>query len=113
MYNGTVFTFNSVAVAKAVGLSYSVGAEWVDVSEPADMNKLFELGQTNLSLKVKYKGHCALTFKSKGTASLVWGDGTTTTLPGTWMAGPYEDSGDFDGPVSGSIELRPTVPDSA
>jgi hypothetical protein len=112
MFNGSVLNFASAPVARVVGLSYRTGGAWVDVTEPADVNKLFEIGQTDLSLSVKFKRHCALTFKAKGTVSITWADGTTTSAPGTWQVGPIDDSGDWDAPITGTVELRPTVPDA-
>jgi len=112
MFNGSVLTFASAAVARVVGLSYKAGGAWVDVSEPADLNKLFELGQADLSLNVKFKGHCALVPGAKGAMSIAWADGTSTTAPGTWQVGPIEDTGDFDAPISGTAELKPTVADA-
>ena len=109
MWNGTVFTFGS-AVLRMVGLAYKQGGAWVDVSQPEDVNKLFEVGQTELVVNIKFKGLCSLVAKAKATASIAWANGTTISLPGTWQVGPIEDTGDFDAPVTGSVELRPTVP---
>jgi hypothetical protein len=110
MWNGTVLNFDGAAVTRVVGLSYKAGGAWVDVSTPEDLNKLFEMGQTELTLSVKFKGRCSLTFKATGAMSLTWADGTTSPCPGTWQVGPIEDTGDFDAPVTGTTELRPTVP---
>jgi hypothetical protein len=109
MFNGSVFNFNGSAVTKLAGLSHKQGGAWVDVTVPEDLNKIFEMGQTDLEIRVKFKGRCSLTFKAKGTCSITWSDGTTSPCPGTWQVGPIEDSGDWDAPVTGSVELRPTV----
>lgn len=111
MFNGTTLTFGS-AVGKLVGLTYSVGGAWVDVSEPADANKLFELGQKELTLKARLKGITALVPGTKGALSIDWSDGTDVTAPGTWQIGPIEQTGDHDQPLTSTVEFRPTVPDT-
>lgn len=112
MFNGTVLTFGT-AVTKLGGLSYSIGGAWVDVSQPEDANKLFELGQKDLALRARLKGLCTIAPGTKNTLSIAWSDGTTTNAPGTWQAGPVENTGDHDAPLTSTIEFRPTVPDSA
>lgn len=109
MWNGTVLNFNGTAVTKMVGLAHKQGGQWVDVSAPEDAVKLFEMGQTELELRVKFKGRCSMTFKDKGTISVTWADGGTSYCPGTWQVGPVENTGDHDAPVTGTAELRPTV----
>jgi hypothetical protein len=111
MFNGSVLNFAGSPVTRVVGMRYRTGGAWVDVSEPEDLNKLFEMGQTELVLNVQFKGHCGLTSKAKGVVSITWADGTTTSAPGTWQVGPIDDGGDWDAPITGSAELRPTVPD--
>lgn len=109
MWNGAVLNFAGSAVIRMVGLAHKQGGQWVDVSTPEDLNKIFEMGQTELELRVKFKGRCSMVFKAKGAISVTWADGTTSYCPGTWQVGPIEDSGDFDAPVTGTAELRPTV----
>jgi hypothetical protein len=113
MFNGSTFTFASVSVPKLIGISYRIGGQWVDVSCPDDVNKLFELGQHELEIRLRFKkgGAGALTTGTKGTAAIVWTDGSTSTCPGTWQVGTIEQQGDFDGPITSTAELRPTVPD--
>ena len=110
MFNGSTFTFNSSAVAKLVGLSYKRGGQWVDVTVPEDLNKLFELGQTEIEVTLKFKGGCSLAFKAKGTAAIVWSDGTASPCPGTWQVGPQNPDGNWDAPITDTCTLRPTVP---
>ena len=111
MFNGSIFNFGGSPVLKLAGLSHSQGGQWIDVTTPEDLNKIFEVGQTELAIKLKFKGRCSLPFKAKGAASITWSNGTTSPCPGTWQVGPIEDSGDWDAPVTGTAELRPTVPD--
>ena len=109
MFNGAVLRFGGAAVTKLAGIQYKAGGQWVDVSTPEDANKLFELGQTELEVRIKFKGRCSLTFKAKGSLGITWSDASTSDCPGTWQVGPIEDSGDVDAPVTGTVELRPTV----
>ena len=43
MFNGSVLTFNGSPAARLAGISYKSGGAKVDVSQPADLNKLFEI----------------------------------------------------------------------
>ena len=110
MFNGSSFTFASSAVGKIVGMSFKIGGTWVDVTEPEDANKLFEQGQPELEVKLKFKGGTTLVQGAVGAAAIVWNDGTSTSCPGTWQVGPVEYTGDWDAPITSTAELRPTVP---
>jgi len=113
MFNGSVLNFAGAPVARVAGLSYSTGGQWVEVTEPADLNKLWEVSsQPDFALRVRFKGHCGLTYKAKGAIAIAWADGTQVAAPGVWQVGPMEDTGDWDAPITGTAELRPTVPDS-
>ena len=114
-FNGTVLSIGGTAVAKIVGISYKDGGSWIDVTVPEDANKLYELSsQPDFALQLKYKGSCSLT---RGdyvtTVTLTWSDASTSSCPGTWQVGPIEKTGDWDAPVTGTVELRPSVPQSA
>jgi len=114
LFNGTTFTFASTAVGKLVGMSYRAGGNWIDVSYPTDLNKLFEMtSQLELEVKLKFKGGTSLTTGTKGTTAIVWKDGTTTNCPGTWQIGPVEVTGDWDAPITSTAEARPTIPDGS
>jgi len=114
LFNGTVFTFAGTPAGKLVGLSYRIGGNWIDVTEPADLNKLYELSsQSDLEVKLKFKGCHALTEGTKGVAAITFSNGFTRACPGTWQVGNFEFSGDWDSPWQSTAEARPTVPDSA
>lgn len=113
MFNDSVLNFNASAVTQVVGIAVSEGGTWVDVTQPEDANKLFEIStQPDFACKVKFKGGCAMTQGQKGALSITWKNGLTTTCPGTWQVGPINNSGDWDAPITGDVELRPTVPDA-
>jgi hypothetical protein len=113
-FNGTVLNVDSAPVLKVVGISYKDGGQWIDVTVPEDAAKLYQLStQDDFAIQLKYKGSCALTRGGYHTScSLTWADGTTSSMPGTWQVGPIEKTGDWDAPVTGSVELRPSVPQS-
>lgn len=114
LFNGTVVLFNSASIsAKLIGLSYRVGGDWIDVTYPDDLNKLFELSsQPNLELKLKFKGCHGLAEKAKGTLAITFSNEYTRSCPGTWQVGNFEYTGDQDQVWSSTAEARPTVPDS-
>jgi len=113
MFNGSTFTFSGTPVGQLVGISYRAGGAWVDVSYPEDLNKLFEQGQTELEVRLKFKGGTSLSPKAKGVAAIIWADGSSSSCPGTWQVGPVECTGDWDAPITSTAELRPTVPDAS
>ena len=113
MFNGTVLNVNgSTAETHVVGLAYKDGGNWIDVTVPDDTAKLYQLStQDDISLQVKYKGTTTLVRGTYLTSlSITWSDGSTSTLTGAWQVGPVEKTGDWDAPITGTVELRPTVP---
>lgn len=111
MFNGSTLTFGT-AVARLVGISYRCGGATIDVSEPADLNKLYEAGQDDLELTARVKRMPTLARKAKNTITIVWANGDSTTCPGTWQVMDVSGGGDYDGPITGSITFKPTVPDA-
>jgi hypothetical protein len=113
LFNGTVFAFDGTAVGKLVGLAYKVGGQWIDVTEPEDLNKLYELStQSDLEIKLKFKGCHLLVEGTKGTAAITFSNGYTRSCPGTWQVGNFEFTGDWEAPWNSTAEARPTVPDA-
>ena len=115
IFNGSVFNFSSSPVAGIVGISYKEGGNWIDVTMPADLNKLWQIStQPDFAVSLKFKGGsaAALTYAATGAASITWSDGTTTSCPGTWTVGPMEVQGDWDAPITSTRELRPTIASS-
>jgi len=113
LFNGSEFLFAGSAVGKLTGLAFKVGGNWVEVTEPADLNKLYELPpQADLAVQLRFKGCHTLTSGSKGTAAITFSNGFTATCPGTWQVGNFEYTGDHDAPWSSTAEARPTVPDA-
>lgn len=113
LFNGTTVTFASAAVGKLVGISYKVGGNWIDVTEPADLNKIYELpSQADLQVQLKFKGCHSLTEKAKGVLAITFSNGYSRSCPGTWQVGNFDFSGDHDAPWQSTAEARPTVPDA-
>jgi hypothetical protein len=114
MFNGSTFSFGGTPVGKLIGISYKEGGSWIEVTEPEDLVKLYELSKADLQVQLKFKGGAAgnLTYGAKGAAAITWKDGSTTPCPGTWMVGPKDVEGSEDNPISSTRELRPTVPDT-
>lgn len=111
LFNGSTFTFGA-AIGRCVGIQYKCGGSTIDVTEPEDLNKLFEVGQDDLEVTVKVKRMPAVTRGAKNTASVNWADGSSTTLPGTWIVTEHSGGGDQDSPINGSITFKPTVPNA-
>jgi hypothetical protein len=114
MFNGSSLTF-SAAIARLVGCHYKANGQVVEVTEPEDLNKLFEVGQVDLEVtaKVKRMPAAAVAVGTKDELAVVWADGSTTPLPGTWTVTANGGGGDENSPISGDITFKPTVPDTA
>ena len=113
-FNGSILNFNGTPVLHVVGISYKDGGNWIDVTEPEDLTRIYQLAtQDDLEVQVKYKGSCTLTRGAVGTLSITWSDGSSSTCSGNWQVGPVDKTGDWDAPVTGSASLRPTVPSAA
>ena len=110
-FNGAVLNFAATPVANCVGVAYKDGGQWIDVTQPADAVRIYELAtQDDLSIQIKFKGQVTLTRGATGAVSMTWADGTTSYCPGVFMVGPIEKTGDWDGPVTGTTELRNCPP---
>jgi hypothetical protein len=114
-FNGSKLFVNgsSTAVTNVVGLAYKDGGSWIDVTVPEDLVKIYQLStQDDVSLQIKYKGAMSLTRGEILTAlSITWADTSTSTISDQqWQVGPIDKTGDWDAPVTGTVEVRPTVP---
>ena len=110
LFNNTVLTFGGSAVGGLVGLSYRIGGQWIDVTIPEDLYKVFELStQPELTLQARFAGCHSLTDRTKGAIAIVFSNGFVGTLPGTWQVGQSDYNGDLDAPWKSSAEFRPTV----
>ncbi len=106
-FNGAVLNFNATAVANVVGVAYKDGGQWIDVTQPSDATRIYQLAtQDDLSLQLKFKGAIGLTRAATGPVSMTWADGSTSYCPGVFQVGPIEKTGDWDSPVTGTVELR-------
>lgn len=113
LFNGSTLTFGNAAVARLVGLQVSVSGNPVDVTEPNDENKLFEVSpQEDYEVTARVKRVPTLSQGAKGTLAVTFADGSSLNLPGTWQATKIDASGDWDQPIAGSITFKPTVPDN-
>ena len=113
LFNGSTATFNNAAVSRLVGMQYKINGNPIDVTEPDDTNRLFEVtDQEELEVTLKVKRMPDLAYAAKATLAITWADGSSTTLPGTWQVTSMDGGGDQDGPIIGNITLKPTVPDA-
>jgi hypothetical protein len=110
-FNGTSLTFGS-AIAKLVGLQYRANGEVIDVTEPEDAAKMFEIGQADLEVVARVKRMPTVDVGDQDTLSIVWKDGSTTTLSGDWGVTSVDGGGDWNSPISGSITFKPVVADA-
>ena len=113
LFNGSTLSLGNAAVARLIGMQYKIGGDTIDVTEPEDLNKLFEVtAQDDLELTAKVKRMPTLTRGTKGALTITWADGSTTSPPGTWVVSAVDGGGDQDSPIAGSVSFKPTVPDA-
>ena len=65
LFNGSTFNFAGTPVLRLAGMSYKQGGNWIDVTQPTDVTKIFEIGQPDLAVSLKFKGHNGLTERGK------------------------------------------------
>jgi hypothetical protein len=111
MFNGSTLTFGT-AIGRLVGLQYRANGEVVEVTEPDDLIKLYEIGQADLEVTAKVKRMPTVDVGDQETLAIVWSDGSTTTLTGEWIVSAVEGGGDWNSQISGSITFKPTVDDA-
>ena len=111
MFNGSTFTFGS-AVARLEGISYTIGGVTVDVTEPEDALKLYEVvDQPDMEITVKVKRLPTIARGDTGAAACVWADGSTDDLgSNTWVCTDVTGGGDRNQPLAGTIKFKPTLP---
>ena len=109
LFNGSTLTYNNAAIARLVGMQRKVGGAVTDVSEPADVTKLFEVGQDDIEITAKVKRMPTLARGGACTLAVVWADGSNTASTGNWTVTAVDGGGDQDSPLSGSITFKPTV----
>lgn len=112
MFNGSTLSLGNSAVSRLVGMQYKIAGNTVDVTEPDDLNKLFEVGQDDLEITAKVKRIPTAVRGTKSIPVITWADGSNTSLPGTWIVTAVDGGGDWDSPLAGNITLKPTVPDA-
>jgi hypothetical protein len=110
LFNGSTLTYNNAAIARLVGMQYKAGGNVIDVTEPADIHKLFEVGQDDLEITAKVKRIPTLARGGAGTLAIVWADGSNTALGNTnWTVTAVNGGGDQDSPLAGDLTFKPTV----
>jgi hypothetical protein len=111
VFNGSTLTFGT-SIARLIGLTYRANGTVVDVTEPGDLIKKYEIGQADLEVTARVKRMPSVDVGDQNTLSISWNDGSSTTLSGDWAVSAVEGGGDWDSPISGSITFKPVVDDS-
>ena len=106
-WNGTTFTLGT-AVGKLVGSRYTVAGAVIDVTEPADTDKLFEAGQPDREVQLDFKGRFSVLQGAAGDASLAYGDGSTRTI-GRCVVTQVSETGQQDGQPTSTVTIKRTT----
>lgn len=110
LFDGTTLTFAGSPAGNLVGLSYSTGGQWQDVTIPSDLNKLFEVAsQPELTVKAKFKQCHSLVYGAKGALAIVFSNGFSKTCPGDWQVGPANLDAEQGSDWKSDCEFRPTI----
>ena len=109
LFNGSTLTFGS-SLTKLVGITHKSNVQTIDVSQPEDLNKIFEASpQLDYQISAKFKGGTSVLAGAHGTLSIVWKDGTVTACPGNFVCDSAEVSGDWDAAITGTLTFKPSL----
>ena len=108
MFNGSTLTFNGVAVAKLADCQHKVSGAIIDVTEPGDVMKFYEVGVPDHEVTAKLAGGTTLAHGATGTLAIVWNNGLTTATPGLWVVTNGDNGGSQDAPITGNATFKPT-----
>ena len=108
-FNGSTLTFKSTPVAKLIGMQYRSNGTVIDVTEPDDTTKLYEVGQPENEMTATVKRMPLVAIGDNGALSVVWHDGSTTAFTATWTVTAIGGGGSQDAPISGDITFRRTT----
>ena len=112
-FNGTTLSLGNTSQGKIYGMDISAGGAKINVFEPGDVARLYELGTPDLSLNITLRGTAVPTQGSTGTLSITLGNGNTLTVGNSsclWQCGKYTLKGQFEGMWEGTAEYWPTTP---
>ena len=99
LFNGTIFKWGGQPQAGLMGVSVRIGGSWVEVTMPEELLKIHEFWtQPDYAVQLKFRGCHELAVGDWDTAEVEFSNGFTLELPGYWMIGPIEYSGDQDAP---------------
>lgn len=108
-FNGTTFTLGGTTQGFITGLTVNRGGAKIDVYQPGDLLRLFELGIPVASISISLRGiGTQPTLGASGAPAVALGNGNTLTIPGTdWQTMSVNFSGREDGAWEGTAEYGP------
>lgn len=112
-FNGTTLSLGNTSQGKIMSLSISVGGAKIDVFEPGDIARLYELGTPDLSLEVGLRGTSVPVQGATGTLSVTLGNGNSLAVGNSaclWQCGKTSLKGQYEGMWEGTAEYWPTTP---
>ena len=104
--NGSTVTFNSASIGELTDISFSDGANEIDVTVLADSEHVFETGIPSLECSITIKGNTTLARGATGSLAIAWNDGTSDAMSSA-MISNIETSGALDGAIETSITFVP------
>lgn len=112
-FNGTIFSWGGVAVARITGVSVRIGGDEADVSSADDLVKYIEAGQDDFEISFNLVGGTTLTRRSKAAVAITWKDGTVLVLPALFQITSVEVTGRKNGEITAAVSVKPTLADEA
>ena len=109
-FNGTTFALGNATQGKITSMQINQGCAKIDVYEPGDVVRLFELGvpTASVSIGLRCGNAAAPTLGATGASTITLGSGNTLSIPGAnWQCQGVNRSGREDGPWEGTAEYNP------
>ena len=108
MFNGTTLSFGS-SVGKVTGITFRVAGEVVDVTDPGDAMKLFEVGQNDIEVSIDLNGGAPPARGTKATPTITWADGSSTPTTGNWIVTQSQVTGRQNSRITSQFTIKPTI----
>ena len=105
--NGSAVSFATNPVGDVTSISFSDGANEIDVTNLADATHVFESGIPTLEVTIEINGTTSIDRGDTGAIAITWNDGGTDGSGVTWLCSSRESSGGIDEPITTSLTFVP------
>ena len=109
-FNNSTATLGGTSQGKVTKIQLNANGAKIDVFEPGDLCKLYELGTKDYTVSLSLAGSTPPTLGATGALAITKGDSTTLTVPAVpFQCMSVTTSGSQDGKWEGTAEYAPTT----